>query len=97
MYVVGNGQNMSMASMWTRKDIKEFKDAIRKEGGDAIIKVGHGETVTVSMVLIFILLTKLLSSRDHPIKYNESYFFPIFLWPSTVYLEFNILIPCVYS
>ncbi|GLH15424.1 hypothetical protein R5R35_009763 [Gryllus longicercus] len=35
------------ASMWTRKDIKEFKESIRKEGGDAIIKVGHGETVTV--------------------------------------------------
>lgn len=33
--------------MWTRKDIKDFKDSIRKEGGDAIIKVGHGETVTV--------------------------------------------------
>ncbi|XP_067011630.1 Golgi resident protein GCP60 isoform X2 [Anabrus simplex] len=38
---------VSQASMWTRKDIKEFKDSIRKEGGDAIIKVGHGETVTV--------------------------------------------------
>uniref|UniRef100_T1JGC7 ACB domain-containing protein n=1 Tax=Strigamia maritima TaxID=126957 RepID=T1JGC7_STRMM len=35
------------ASMWTRKDIKEFKDAIRKESVDSIIKVGHGETVTV--------------------------------------------------
>lgn len=33
--------------MWTRKDIVEFKEAIRKEGGDGIIKVGHGETVTV--------------------------------------------------
>lgn len=33
--------------MWTRKDIDDFKEAIRKEGGDSIIKVGHGETVTV--------------------------------------------------
>ena len=33
--------------MWTKKEIVEFKDAIRKEGGDAVIKVGHGETVTV--------------------------------------------------
>lgn len=39
---------MQPASMWTRKDVKEFKESIRKEGGDAIIKVGHGETVTVS-------------------------------------------------
>ncbi|KAJ8895072.1 hypothetical protein PR048_000397 [Dryococelus australis] len=38
---------ISAASMWTRKDIKEFKESIRKEGGDAVIKVGHGETVTV--------------------------------------------------
>ncbi|XP_071441051.1 Golgi resident protein GCP60 isoform X1 [Hetaerina americana] len=35
------------ASMWTRKEIKEFKESIQKEGGDAIIRVGHGETVTV--------------------------------------------------
>lgn len=35
------------ASMWTRKDIIDFKNSIQKEGGDSIIKVGHGETVTV--------------------------------------------------
>ena len=34
------------ANMWTRKDINEFKDTIRKEESDAIIKIGHGETVT---------------------------------------------------
>ena len=33
--------------MWTKKEIVAFKDSIRQEGGDAIIKVGHGETVTV--------------------------------------------------
>ncbi|CAL1275471.1 unnamed protein product [Larinioides sclopetarius] len=38
---------VAAAHMWTRKDIPEFKEAIRKEGGDGIIKVGHGETVTV--------------------------------------------------
>lgn len=38
---------VSAANMWTRKDISEFKEAIRREGGDGIIKVGHGETVTV--------------------------------------------------
>ena len=27
------------ASMWTRKDLNEFKDMIRKEESDAIIKV----------------------------------------------------------
>ena len=35
------------AQMWTRKDINEFKDAIRSEENEAIIKIGHGETVTV--------------------------------------------------
>ena len=25
--------------MWTKREMVEFKDAIRKEGGDAIIKV----------------------------------------------------------
>ena len=33
--------------MWTRKGVEEFKETIRREAGDAIIKVGHGETVTV--------------------------------------------------
>ena len=46
----GNLQEMEEpeeAQMWTRKDINEFKDAIRKEENEAIIKIGHGETVTV--------------------------------------------------
>ncbi|CAF0796377.1 unnamed protein product [Rotaria sp. Silwood1] len=38
--------NIAPANMWTRKDIKEFKDQIRKEK-DAVIKIGSGETVTV--------------------------------------------------
>ena len=29
------------ASMWTRKDITDFKDTIRSEESDAIIKVSH--------------------------------------------------------
>jgi acyl-CoA-binding protein len=37
---------ISAASMLTRKDIKEFKESIRRDK-DAIIKVGSGETVTV--------------------------------------------------
>jgi len=35
------------AQMWTRKEIFEFKETIKKEEGEAIIKIGHGETVTV--------------------------------------------------
>jgi len=38
---------IASASMWTRKDINMFKESIRSEGGDGIIKVGHGEIVTV--------------------------------------------------
>ncbi|XP_018352842.1 PREDICTED: Golgi resident protein GCP60 [Trachymyrmex septentrionalis] len=38
---------ISPAEMWTRKGVEEFKQIIRKETGDAVIKVGHGETVTV--------------------------------------------------
>ncbi|KAF7991382.1 hypothetical protein HCN44_002944 [Aphidius gifuensis] len=33
--------------MWTRTGVEEFKDLIKREAGDAVIKVGHGETVTV--------------------------------------------------
>ncbi|KAI1719418.1 golgi-dynamics membrane-trafficking domain-containing protein [Ditylenchus destructor] len=35
------------ASLWTSKNIVDFKNTIRKEGPDGILKVGHGETVTV--------------------------------------------------
>ena len=35
------------AEMWTIKGVEEFKETIRREAGDAVIKVGHGETVTV--------------------------------------------------
>ncbi|XP_076299675.1 Golgi resident protein GCP60 [Lasioglossum baleicum] len=35
------------AEMWTIKGVEEFKETIRREAGDAVIKVGHGEIVTV--------------------------------------------------
>ena len=31
--------DVAPASMWTKKELQEFKDSIRKEGGDSIIKV----------------------------------------------------------
>ena len=31
--------DVSPASMWTKKELQEFKDSIRTEGGDSIIKV----------------------------------------------------------
>lgn len=38
---------ISPASMWTHKELKDFKESIRKEASEAVIKVGHGETVTL--------------------------------------------------
>ncbi|CAI5447472.1 unnamed protein product [Caenorhabditis angaria] len=38
---------ISPASLWNRQDINEFKATIKKDGAEGIIKVGHGETVTV--------------------------------------------------
>lgn len=35
------------ANMWTRKEINEFKEAIRRDEAEAVLKIGHGETVTV--------------------------------------------------
>ncbi|ODM92727.1 Golgi resident protein GCP60 [Orchesella cincta] len=39
--------SIAAASMWTRKDIQEFKDAVKAEGGEAIIRIGQGESVAV--------------------------------------------------
>lgn len=33
--------------MWTRQGMNAFKELIRREDGDAVIKVGHGEILTV--------------------------------------------------
>ena len=33
--------DVSPASMWTKKELQDFKDSIRKEGGDSIIKVNN--------------------------------------------------------
>ena len=44
--------------MLTRKDLKEFKESVRKDN-DAIIKVGSGETVTVSYLWF---ITNLMNS-----------------------------------
>ncbi|KAI6189803.1 hypothetical protein M3Y97_00048100 [Aphelenchoides bicaudatus] len=35
------------ANLWNSKNIVEFKETIRKDGPEGIIKVGHGESVTV--------------------------------------------------
>merc|ERR1719295_1863750 len=35
------------ANMWTKKEIQDFKLAIKSEGGDSVLSIGHGETVTV--------------------------------------------------
>ena len=40
-------QSISNASMWTRKDISTFKETITAEGGDGVLKVGHGEIATI--------------------------------------------------
>lgn len=37
----------SPASMWTRSDIQAFKQAVAQADGDGVVRVGHGETVTV--------------------------------------------------
>lgn len=48
--VVDDYPQIAAASMWTRKDIKDFKDSLRRDK-DSVIKIGSGETVTVSMLL----------------------------------------------
>ena len=45
---------IAVANMWTRKDIKEFKDALRKEK-DTVIKIGSGETISVSNTFVELL------------------------------------------
>lgn len=51
-YILWLGDTIvQQAAMWTRKDIQEFKMQVKKEGADTVMKVGHGETVTVCIVV----------------------------------------------
>ncbi|KAF5297346.1 hypothetical protein FQA39_LY12185 [Lamprigera yunnana] len=40
-------ESLVPASMWTRSDIQAFKQTISQAEGDSVVRVGHGETVTV--------------------------------------------------
>lgn len=33
--------------MWTRPEIEQFKQSVAQGEGDGVVRVGHGETVTV--------------------------------------------------
>ena len=52
--VVDDSPSIAAASMWSRKDLKEFKDSLRNDK-DSVIKIGSGETVTVSTYLFCFL------------------------------------------
>ena len=45
-----DSSSVAAASMWTRKDLKEFKESVKAEGGEAIIRIGQGESVTVRKI-----------------------------------------------
>jgi golgi resident protein GCP60 len=47
VHCIGDMQ-IAAASMWTRKDVKEFKDSVKNDA-ESVIKVGSGEIVTVSL------------------------------------------------
>ncbi|XP_044728662.1 Golgi resident protein GCP60 [Chrysoperla carnea] len=40
-------EGIAQASMWTRDDIQLFKEIVSKSEGDGVVRVGHGEIVTV--------------------------------------------------
>ncbi|XP_017783749.1 PREDICTED: Golgi resident protein GCP60 isoform X2 [Nicrophorus vespilloides] len=40
-------QEIVSANMWTRSDIDVFKQSVSQAEGDGVVRVGHGETVTV--------------------------------------------------
>ncbi|XP_050307979.1 Golgi resident protein GCP60 [Anthonomus grandis grandis] len=42
-----NEYQISTASMWTLPDIEAFKQRVSQTEGDGVVRVGHGETVTV--------------------------------------------------
>lgn len=38
--------------MWTKADIKLFKQEVMAGKGDGVIRVNHGDTVTVGLALL---------------------------------------------
>lgn len=43
----GEYARVEPANMWTRSDLKDFKQEVTVAGGDGVIRVGHGDCVTV--------------------------------------------------
>ena len=39
---------LAAASMWTRKELKEFRNSLHKDK-ESVLKIGSGETATVSI------------------------------------------------
>lgn len=60
-FIVGSVQTLFPPSMWTIKDIDEFKAKLLRESGESVIKVNHGETVTVRIMFINTILEKYLT------------------------------------
>lgn len=83
-------QNVAPASMWTRRDIQDFKESIKREGGDSVIKVGHGETVTVSLLLFYLAYSQ-CSSPSIPLI-TSFHSFPFYVWQPAVKC---LLLECV--
>ena len=55
--------------MWTKREMVEFKDAIRKEGGDAIIKVSVGpipipKGLGFTFIWVFLEVNESISLED---------------------------------
>jgi len=46
-YICDEEDDVPAPTMWTKKEIQDFKSAIKSEGGDSVLSIGHGETVTV--------------------------------------------------
>lgn len=47
--VPADSSGIEAAKMWTRQDIDAFKESIRKEGTEGMIRVNHGEVVTIKV------------------------------------------------
>lgn len=59
---------VSPASMWTRCDIKEFKHEVSAAGGDGVLRVGHGDCITVRVPTLEGELPRSVSRLENNLK-----------------------------
>ena len=74
-YICDEEDDVPAPTMWTKKEIQDFKSAIKSEGGDSVLSVS--QTVSVYFLHLFIF-----AIQSNPVFWNRLIIFGALPWPN---------------